>query len=61
MCAMQSEVGSIKAIEGWEEHFERGIPPPPAGMFSTGSLLDEFVSRQGLLEDVYIPHDGGWE
>ena len=58
---MQSDVASVKAIEGWEEHFEHGLPPPPDGAFSTGSLLDEFVSRQGLAGTVVIPHNSDFE
>lgn len=60
---MQSEVASVETIEGWEEHFEKGIPPPPAGQFCDDSLLDQYVSRQGSYGDVVISQRAGslWE
>ncbi|CAK0743333.1 hypothetical protein CVIRNUC_001462 [Coccomyxa viridis] len=58
-----SEVASVETIEGWEEHFEKGIPPPPAGQFCDDSLLDQYVSRQGSYGDVVISQRAGslWE
>ena len=55
MDVMQSEVASLKFVEGWEDQFENGIPPPPDGSFSTGSLMDEYISRQGVDETVIVP------
>ena len=56
-------MASVETIEGWQEHFEKGIPPPPGGQFSEESLLDQYVSRQGAYEDVVISQRAGslWE
>ena len=52
---MQNEVASRKFVEGWEDQFEKGLPPPPDGSFSTGSLMDEYISRQGVYGTVIVP------
>ena len=51
---MQNEVASLKFVEGWEDQFENGLPPPPDGSFSTGSLMDEYISRQGVSGTVIV-------
>ena len=55
LVVMQSEVASLKFIEGWEDQFEKGLPPPPDGSFSTGSLMDEYISRQGVSGTIIVP------
>ena len=52
---MQSEVASLKFVEGWEEQFEKGLPPPPDGSFSTGSLMDEYITKQGVSGTIIVP------
>ncbi len=46
LSVMQNEVASISAVQGWENHIEKGLPPPPNGSWSTNSVLDEIVKRQ---------------
>ena len=52
---IQSEVASVRVTEGWQDHFEKGLPPPPDGSFSTGSLMDEYISRQGVPGTIVVP------
>ncbi len=52
---MQTEVASLRFVEGWEDQFENGLPPPPDGSFSTNSLMDEYISRQGVSGTVIVP------